>query len=344
MGKILITGSGGLVGSEAVEFYCSEGYEVVGIDNNYREFFFGKSGSIQWRIEELSKYKNYKHYNSDIVNFKEMEHIFQEEECFDLIIHTAAQPSHDWACKEPLIDFSVNASGTANILEAFRLYSPAAVFIFTSTNKVYGDRPNQFAYHDVGTRLSPVDTSLNAGFNEALSIDNCLHSVFGASKVAADILVQEYGKYFNLKTAVFRGGCLTGPKHSGVELHGFLSYLVKCCINNAPYTVYGYDGKQVRDNIHSSDLIHAFNSYFKSPKANGEVYNIGGGVYSNCSVIEAINLIQRLTGKEMNVAFKEQNRIGDHMWWVSDITKFQKHFPEWKQQYNLEKIMESFLK
>jgi CDP-paratose 2-epimerase len=344
MSKILITGSGGLVGSEAVEFYCGEGHEVIGIDNNYREYFFGKSGSVEWRVEELLKHKNYRHYSSNIVNFKEIEDIFKEEKQFDLIIHTAAQPSHDWACKEPLTDFSVNASGTANMLEAYRIHSPGAVFIFTSTNKVYGDRPNRFVYRDIGTRLSPVDSALNIGFDETLSIDNCLHSVFGASKVAADILVQEYGKYFNLKTAVFRGGCLTGPKHSGVELHGFLSYLIKCCVNNTPYTIYGYNGKQVRDNIHSSDLIHAFNFYFKSPKSNGEVYNIGGGVYSNCSVIEAIDLIQRYTGKEMNITFKEQNRMGDHMWWISDTTKFQKHFPAWRQQYNLEKIIESFLK
>lgn len=343
MSKILITGSGGLVGSEAVEFYCKEGHKVVGIDNNYREYFFGKPGSIQWRLDELLKYENYKHYNSNIADYEEVEHVFREEKQFDLIIHTAAQPSHDWACKEPLTDFSVNAGGTAKILEAYRLYSPGAVFIFTSTNKVYGDRPNQFTYQDTGTRLSPVDTALNMGFDETLSIDNCLHSVFGASKVAADILVQEYGKYFNLKTAIFRGGCLTGPKHSGVELHGFLSYLIKCCINDVPYTIYGYNGKQVRDNIHSSDLIRAFDFYFKSPKSNGEVYNIGGGLYSNCSVLEAIDLVQQYTDKKMNINFKE-NRVGDHMWWISDTTKFQKHFPEWKQQYNLEKIIESFLK
>lgn len=343
MKKVLITGSGGLIGSEAVEYYCNKGYKVVGTDNNFREYFFGKAGSVQWRIDELLKHKNYSHNNSNIANFSEIKDLFLREGEFDLIIHTAAQPSHDWACREPLTDFSVNATGTTNMLEAYRLYSPQAVFIFTSTNKVYGDRPNTFTYDDIGTRYTPTDTAFKLGFDETLSIDNCMHSVFGASKVAADIMVQEYGKYFNLKTAVFRGGCLTGPKHSGVELHGFLSYLVKCCINDIQYTIYGYNGKQVRDNIHSSDLISAFDAYFESPKSNGIVYNIGGSMYSNCSVIEAINLVQHYTGKKMNVAFNEQNRAGDHIWWISNINKFKTDFPDWKQKYNLHKIVESFV-
>lgn len=343
MKKILITGSGGLIGSEAVEYYCNKGYTIIGVDNNFREYFFGSQGSVSWRIEELSKQKNYTHYNADIRNFNAVEDIFKKYKPFDLIIHTAAQPSHDWACKEPLTDFSVNATGTVNMLEAYRLHSPQAVFIFTSTNKVYGDKPNSFSYEDIETRYTPTDSTFNIGFNETLSIDSCLHSVFGASKVAADIMVQEYGRYFNLKTAVFRGGCLTGPKHSGVELHGFLSYLVKCCINDTQYTVYGYNGKQVRDNIHSSDLISAFDMYFESPKSNGIVYNIGGGLYSNCSVIEAINLVQYYTKKKMNIVFSDQNRAGNHIWWISDITKFKTDFPNWKQKYNLHKIIESFV-
>jgi len=344
MKKVLITGSGGLIGSEAVEYYCNKGYQVVGTDNNFREYFFGKGGSVEWRLNELKKHKNYTHYNSNIVNREEVENIFIQQGNFDLIIHTAAQPSHDWACKEPLTDFNVNAVGTINLLESYRLYSPDAVFIFTSTNKVYGDTPNRIALHEDETRFTPLLPDHENGFDEWVSIDHCLHSVFGASKVAADIMVQEYGKYFNLKTVVFRGGCLTGQKHSGVELHGFLSYLVKCCVNDIPYTIFGYKGKQVRDNIHSSDLISAFDAYFESPRANGEVYNIGGGTYSNCSVIEAINLIENMINKKLNYTIKDENRIGDHIWWISDTRKFKRHFPNWKQEYNMEKIIETFLK
>jgi CDP-paratose 2-epimerase len=345
MKKILITGSGGLIGSEAVEYYCSKGYYVVGTDNNFREYFFGKSGSVQWRINELIKHKNYTHYNSNIVQYEEIKNIFIQEGKFDLIIHTAAQPSHDWACKEPLTDFNVNAVGTINLLEAYRLYSPESVFIFTSTNKVYGDTPNKITMQELETRYTPtLSSNYEYGFNELMSIDHCLHSVFGASKIAADIMVQEYGRYFNLKTVVFRGGCLTGQKHSGVELHGFLSYLVKCCLNDIPYTIFGYKGKQVRDNIHSSDLISAFDCYFESPKSNGEVYNIGGGTYSNCSVLEAINLIESMTGKKLNYTIKDENRIGDHQWWISDTRKFKTHFSYWKQEYNMEKIIETFIK
>jgi CDP-paratose 2-epimerase len=343
MKKVLITGSGGLIGSEAVEYYCNKGYQVVGTDNNFREYFFGKNGSVEWRINELKKYKNYTHYSSNIINNEEIQNIFKQEGCFDLIIHTAAQPSHDWACKEPLTDFNVNAVGTINLLESYRLYSPEAVFIFTSTNKVYGDTPNRIALYETESRFTPLLLDYQNGFSELMSIDHCLHSVFGASKVAADIMVQEYGRYFNLKTAVFRGGCLTGQKHSGVELHGFLSYLVKCCLNDIPYTIFGYKGKQVRDNIHSSDLISAFDHYFNEPKANGEVYNIGGGTYSNCSVLEAITLIETMTNKKLNYTIKDENRIGDHQWWVSDTNKFKTHFPDWKQLYNMEKIIETFI-
>ena len=337
--KILVTGSGGLIGSEAVEYYCNKGCNVVGIDNNKREYFFGQSGSILWRLNELKKYKNYVHRNVDIVDYRALESIFKKERGFDLIVHTAAHPSHDWASKEPLTDFNVNAVGTINLLESYRIHSPSAVFIFTSTNKVYGDAPNKYRYKDVGNRFEPYLDGLEYGFNETLSIDQCLHSVFGASKIAADIMVQEYGRYFNLKTAVFRGGCLTGKKHSGVELHGFLSYLVKCCLNDTPYTVFGYGGRQVRDNIHSSDLISAFDAYFEAPKANGEVYNIGGGTYSNCSVLEAITITQSITNKKLRYTIKDENRIGDHKWWISDTRKFKTHFSNWKQIYNIENII-----
>lgn len=339
--KVLITGSGGLIGSEAVEFYCKEGWDVYGIDNNFRQNFFGENGSVIWRIEELVKYKNYNHFTKDITNLNDIEDFFKKYQ-FDLIIHAAAQPSHDLACKIPILDFSVNANGTLNLLESYRKYSPNAVFIFTSTNKVYGDQPNYLQYKEEEFRYTPLDPNLHNGFNETLNIDQCLHSVFGASKVAADIMVQEYGKYFNLKTVVFRGGCLTGPKHSGVELHGFLSYLIKCCINDIPYNIYGYKGKQVRDNIHSSDLISAFNHYFLNPKNNGTVYNIGGGINSNCSVLEAISLVEKLAKKTMKIKFIDSNRIGDHQWWISDISKFKNDYPNWIQQYNLDKLVENF--
>ena len=257
-----------------------------------------------------------------------------------LIVHTAAQPSHDWAAREPLTDFSINATGTLNLLEATRQHCPDAVFIFTSTNKVYGDTPNRLPLKELATRweIDPTHAYHRNGIDESMSIDNTKHSLFGASKVAADILVQEYGRYFGMKTGIFRGGCLTGPGHSGSELHGFLAYLMKCATTGKEYRVIGYKGKQVRDNIHSSDLVAAFHQYFLHPRC-GEVYNVGGGRFSNCSVIEAISKCQEITGREMQFSFVEDNRIGDHIWWISDIGKLEAHLPEWRLTRGVDDIL-----
>ncbi len=343
MKKVLITGSGGLIGSEAVSFFADKGFEVIGIDNDMRSYFFGPDGSTKSRNQQLKdKHQHFKHHSFDIRNQEELTKLFKEHK-FDLIIHTAAQPSHDWAVKEPLTDFTVNANGTLNILEHFRLYSPDAVFIFTSTNKVYGDKPNTLPLIETEKRweIDPKHQYQN-GIDETMSIDDSLHSLFGASKVAADILVQEYGKYFGLKTAVFRGGCLTGPSHAGVELHGFLSYLVKCIVSGKKYKIFGYKGKQVRDNIHSHDLINAFYHFYLNPR-KGEVYNMGGSRFSNCSMIEAIEMIEKISGKKADYEYVDQNRRGDHIWYISDVSKFQKHYPDWKYEYDLERTLREMI-
>ena len=340
MSLALITGSAGLIGSESVKFLIEKGFDVVGIDNNLREYFFGKDASTKWNREFLLKnYKNYIHFDTDIRDENEIEKIFKKFK-FDLIIHTAAQPSHDWAAKEPFTDFTVNANGTLILLENFRKYCPDAVFIFTSTNKVYGDTPNMLPLVELEKRYE-IDKNHKYynGIDESMSIDQSLHSLFGASKVAADILVQEYGRYFHLKTACFRGGCLTGPAHSGTRLHGFLSYLMRCCIWGKKYYIYGYKGKQVRDNIHSYDLVNMFWHFYKNPK-EGEVYNAGGSRFSNCSILEAIDICEKLSGKKLDYEYQEKNRIGDHIWYISDVSKFKKHYPEWEYKYSLEKIME----
>ncbi len=341
MKTIIVTGSTGLIGSEATKFFLNKGYKVLGIDNNLRKYFFGKDGDTKWKKNELKSYKNYNHYNIDIRDYLKLEKLFKKKKNYlKGIIHCAAQPSHDWAAKEPITDFTVNANGTLNLLELNRIYSPKAVFIFTSTNKVYGDRPNKdLKLKEEKFRYTPLNRIYRTnGINEKMSIDSSVHSIFGSSKVAADIMVQEYGKYFKMKTGVFRGGCLTGPSHSGAELHGFLSYLVKCLIYKKTYTIYGYKGKQVRDNIHSFDLINMFWHYFKKPK-HGAVYNVGGGPKVNCSILEAINLIQKITNKKMKIKYSNKNRTGDHIWWVSDTSKFEKDFPNWKLKYNLKKIL-----
>lgn len=338
MSTVLVTGSCGLIGSEAVSFFCEKGFDVIGIDNNMRKTFFGKDGSIVWNKKRLEKkYKNFTNYSIDIREADKINKLFKKiGKDTVLIIHTAAQPSHDWAAREPMTDFSVNAIGTLVMLEAFRKYSPEAVFIFTSTNKVYGDRPNSLPLIELDKRYElPKEHQYYKGIDESMSIDNCLHSLFGASKVSADVLTQEYGKYFAFKTGVFRGGCLTGPSHSGAELHGFLSYLVKCAITKRKYMVYGYKGKQVRDNIHSSDLINAFYCFFKQPRS-GEVYNIGGGRFANVSMLEAIEITERITKNKLNYEYVDKNRIGDHIWWISDVAKFKAHYPEWDYKYNIE--------
>lgn len=343
MNIALITGSAGLIGSEAVNFFSDKFDLIIGIDNNLRKYFFGEEGSIEWNLSRLkTTYSNYKHYNVDIRNVEEVERLFKEYGTdIKLVLHAAAQPSHDWAAKEPFTDFSVNANGTLNLLEMTRQYCSEAVFIFTSTNKVYGDSPNSLPLEELETRweISQSHPYYKNGIDELQSIDHSKHSLFGASKVAADILVQEYGKYFNMKTGIFRGGCLTGPNHSGAKLHGFLNYLMKCAITGDHYTVFGYKGKQVRDNIHSYDLVNMFWHFYQNPRC-GEVYNAGGGRHSNCSMLEAINICEKITGKKMNYTYSEDNRIGDHIWWISDLTKFKSHYPDWNWKYNLESIMD----
>jgi len=338
MATAVITGSAGLVGSEAVHFFAEQGFQIVGIDNDMRSFYFGDSASTSWNRKLLQEQygKQYRHLDMDIRDRNGIEAIFQEQgNDIKLVIHAAAQPSHDWAARDPHTDFTVNANGTLVLLEATRKFSSSAVFIFTSTNKVYGDTPNQLPLQELETRweISPEHRYEN-GIDESMSVDDSKHSIFGASKVAADVLVQEYGKYFGMKTACFRGGCLTGPAHSGAELHGFLAYLVECTMTSKPYRIFGYKGKQVRDNIHSHDLISAFDHFYRNPRI-GEVYNIGGSRYSNCSVLEAISLCEEITGKKLNRSYDASNRSGDHIWYISDVGKFQLHYPGWKYQYDL---------
>lgn len=338
---VLVTGSAGLIGSESVRFFCKKGFKVVGIDNNSRKYFFGKEASTSWNRKLLEEeFKNYTHYETDIRNQKKVEEIFKKYN-FSLVIHTAAQPSHDWAAREPITDFTINALGTLIILESFRKYCPNSVFIFTSTNKVYGDNPNRLPLIELKTRfeVSKRHPYFKKGIDENMSLDHCTHSIFGVSKASADLMVQEYGRYFNLKTAVFRGGCLTGPAHSSAQLHGFLAYLVHSIANNKEYTIFGYKGKQVRDNIHSYDVVNAFYHFYKKPRV-GEVYNIGGSRYSNVSVIEAIAKIEKVLGKKAKVRYVNKNRIGDHIWYISDVSKFEKHYPNWKYTYNSDQIID----
>jgi CDP-paratose 2-epimerase len=338
----LITGSAGLIGSESVKFFSNKGLNVIGIDNNLRKVFFGEEASTEWSRKKLeSEVSGYTHYSQDIRDKDAMETIYKKYgEDIKLIIHTAAQPSHDWAARDPFTDFTVNANGTLTMLEMARLYCPKAVFIFTSTNKVYGDTPNLLPLVERETRweVDPSHPFAENGIDETMSIDHTKHSLFGASKVAADVMVQEYGRYFDMNTVCFRGGCLTGSGHSPTQLHGFLAYLMKCAIEGNHYDIFGYKGKQVRDNIHSYDLINAFWHYYKSPRP-GEVYNMGGSRHSNCSMMEAIAMCEDITGNKMDVTYREANRIGDHIWWISDVNKFKSHYPEWQYKYNVRDIL-----
>lgn len=341
MSVVVITGSAGLIGSEAVRFFGQLGMHVVGIDNDMRKFFFGEEASTDWNRKRLEdEIKDYEHHNVDIRNYSNIEEIFKHfGKGISLIIHTAAQPSHDWAARDPFSDFSVNANGTLNLLQATREYCPEAPFIFTSTNKVYGDLPNYLPLVELEKRWE-INSSHKyfSGISEDMSIDQSKHSLFGASKVAADVLVQEYGRYFGMKTVSLRGGCLTGPNHSGTQLHGFLAYLMKCAATGTPYTIFGYKGKQVRDNIHSSDLIAAFYKFYENP-GSGEVYNIGGGRESNCSMLEAVELCQEITGRELNYSYTEDNRSGDHIWYISDLSKFKTKYPGWSVTYDVQRIL-----
>ncbi|MCB0265619.1 MAG: NAD-dependent epimerase/dehydratase family protein [Calditrichia bacterium] len=342
MSVVLVTGSGGLIGSESVKFFHELGFSVVGIDNDMRKFFFGDEASTRWNVERLkSNLKNYTHFDADIRDETAIGDIFNKYRSdLKLIIHTAAQPSHDWAAQDPFTDFTVNANGTLNLLEHTRQIVPDAVFIFCSTNKVYGDTPNRLPLVELEKRWEIAENHpYFSGITEDMSIDQTKHSLFGASKVAADVLVQEYGRYFDMKTAIFRGGCLTGPSHSGTQLHGFLAYLMKCTMTGQPYTVFGYKGKQVRDNIHSYDLVNAFYHFFQSPRV-AEVYNVGGSRHSNCSMLEAIDMCQQIAGRELNWTYSETNRIGDHIWWVGSVQKFRSHFPDWDFKYNVDGILQ----
>jgi CDP-paratose 2-epimerase len=342
MSIAIITGSAGLIGAESTRFFSAKGMTVVGIDNDMRKEFFGAEASTFWsRARLIEEIKGYRHVDADIRDEKAMERVFAEYgRDISLIVHAAAQPSHDWAARDPMKDFTVNANGTLVLLENARRHCPDAVFIFTSTNKVYGDTPNSLPLLELDKRWE-VDQShpyYKFGIDEGMSIDQTKHSLFGASKVAADVLVQEYGRYFGMKTACFRGGCLTGPNHSGTQLHGFLAYLMKCAITGEHYTVFGYKAKQVRDNIHSYDLVNMFWQYFQNPRS-GEVYNAGGSRHSSCSMLEAIEVCERITGHKMNWSYSDAARVGDHIWWISDVRKFQSHYPGWHYTYDIERTL-----
>jgi CDP-paratose 2-epimerase len=343
---LIVTGSAGLIGSETVIFFAQKGFTIVGIDNDMRAHFFGQEASTRWnRMQIEARVPNYRHVEADIRDPEAMGRLFSRYGgAITGVIHTAAQPSHDWAERDPMLDFTVNANGTLVLLEMTRKHCPDAVFIFTSTNKVYGDTPNSLPLVELETRWELQNHPYaEHGIDEQMSIDQSKHSLFGASKTAADVLVQEYGRYFGMKTGVFRGGCLTGPSHSGTELHGFLAYLAKCAVTGKPYTVFGYNGRQVRDNIHSHDLVQMLWHFFQAPLA-GEVYNAGGSRHSNCSMQEAIGLCEEMTGREMSIRYAQENRAGDHIWWISDVRKFRSHYPDWQYSYDIRGILEEIVK
>jgi CDP-paratose 2-epimerase len=339
----IVTGSTGLIGSEAAGHFGGLGLDVVGIDNDMRSVFFGPEASTAWTRQRLEETlgSGYRHQHLDVRDRDAIDRLFRMYgAAIELVVHTAAQPSHDWAAKEPFTDFDINAAGTLNLLEATRLSAPEAPFIFTSTNKVYGDTPNRLPLVELDTRWElQRDHTYYDGIREDMSVDHTLHSLFGASKLAADVLVQEYGRYFGLKTACFRGGTLTGPHHSAAELHGFLAYVMRCVMTRTRYRVFGYKGKQVRDAIHSRDLISAFDAFFRAPRV-AEVYNIGGGRFSNASVLEAIALSEEIAGERLDWSYEEANRVGDHIWWIGDNGRFQAHYPEWKLEYDVRRILE----
>jgi CDP-paratose 2-epimerase len=346
--KVLITGAGGLIGYEASKFFLELGAEVTGIDNNMRKYFFGDSGDVSGNIENLAQAdKTFNNLTTDIRSREGVLGIFKETGPFDLVIHAAAQPSHDWAAKEPFTDFDINAVGTLNLLEAFRLYSPRGVFIFVSTNKVYGDTPNRAALVELENRYDYEENQKIAGIstkgvNENLTIDGATHSLFGASKASADLLAQEYGRYFGLNVGVFRGGCLTGPQHSAVELHGFLSYIIDCAVNNRPYTIFGYNGKQVRDQIHSRDVVSAFHEFYKKPE-KGIVYNIGGCKQNSASILEIIEILKNDFSLKLDYTYVDRNRIGDHLCYYSDMTKFKQNYPQWSIRNTLHDIIDEII-
>jgi CDP-paratose 2-epimerase len=335
---VIISGSGGLIGSAAATHFARAGYDVVGIENDMRARFFGPAASTARTTKRLlDELPGFRHEELDIRDADGLLRLFERHRRdLTAVIHTAAQPSHDWAATDPQTDFAVNANGTMNMLEATRHTEPSATFVFTSTNKVYGDTPNRLPLEDLGERLDlPEDHRYHGGIDTTMSIDKSMHSPFGMSKVAADVMVQEYGRYYGMPTVCFRGGCLTGPAHAGAELHGFLSYLMKCAVTGEPYTVYGYDGKQVRDNIHAHDVVSAIDEFHRAPRL-AAVYNLGGGRESNCSMREAITACERISGNAMNWTMAERPRMGDHRWWISDMSEFRRDYPAWQPAYDLE--------
>ncbi|MCB1703980.1 MAG: NAD-dependent epimerase/dehydratase family protein [Halioglobus sp.] len=337
MKKILVTGSSGLIGSEVCVFYAGRGYQVHGVDNNQRAVFFGPQGDTRWNQKRLQDaLRGFVHHELDIRDRQGVDALVQSVRP-DVIVHAAAQPSHDRAAAIPFDDFDTNAVGTLNCLEAARRHCPESPFIHMSTNKVYGDAPNHIALKELQTRWEYDDPAYENGIAETFTIDQSKHSLFGASKVASDIMVQEYGRYFGMPTCCLRGGCLTGPNHSGVELHGFLSYLVKCNLEEIQYTVFGYKAKQVRDNIHSLDVAHFMWEFSQAPRC-GEVYNLGGGKQNSCSMQEAFLRVESLSGKAMNYVYSDQHREGDHICYYSDLSKMQMHYPQWEITRDLDAI------
>jgi CDP-paratose 2-epimerase len=342
MAVAIVTGSGGLIGSESVRHLVESGWDVVGLENDMRANFFGPEASTAHvTVELVERYDDFRSIDLDIRDTESVSRVFAEHgPRIELVIHTAAQPSHDWAAKEPQTDFGVNANGTLNLLEAARANCQDASFVFCSTNKVYGDTPNRLPLQELETRLElPEDHHYHRGIDTSMSIDKSTHSLFGVSKAAADLLVQEYGRYFDMPTVCFRGGCLTGPQHAGAKLHGFLAYLMKCTVTGEPYTVFGYGGKQVRDNIHSADLVAAFLAFHGDPKP-ASVYNVGGGRFSNCSMLEAIDACERIAGRELDWELSDEARIGDHRWWISDLSEFEADYPRWTLRYGIDEILQ----
>jgi CDP-paratose 2-epimerase len=341
MGVAVVTGSGGLIGSEAVRFFVGRGLDVIGVENDMRAHFFGPAASTAPTLERLTR--ELQGFHSETLDIRDGAGVLslfaRHARHIELIVHTAAQPSHDWAASDPQTDFTVNANGTLNLLEAARKHAPDATFIFTSTNKVYGDRPNFLPLRELSTRLElEEDHPWHGGVDTGMSIDMTTHSLFGVSKVAADLLVQEYGRYFDMPTVCFRGGCLTGPQHAGAQLHGFLAYLMRCTMEGTPYTIFGYGGKQVRDNIHAHDVIRAFAAFHAAPRS-AAVYNLGGGRQSNVSMLEAIDLCQKITGRELAYTLTDKARTGDHRWWISDLRAFKEDYPQWDLTFGIEDVL-----
>lgn len=337
----IVTGSGGLIGSESVRYFAEQGFDVIGLDNDMRARFFGPEATTTPTTERLTReVDGFRALDLDIRDADGVARVFAEHaKDVELIVHTAAQPSHDWAASDPQTDFTVNANGTLNLLQAAREHTPDATFVFTSTNKVYGDRPNFLPLIETDTRLElPEDHEWYGGIDLTMPIDTCTHSLFGVSKVAADLLVQEYGRYFDMPTVCFRGGCLTGPQHAGAQLHGFLAYLMRCTVTGQPYTIFGYDGKQVRDNIHCHDVVTAFHAFHRDPK-RAAVYNLGGGRASNVSMLEAIAKCEQISGRTLDYSLSPDARIGDHRWWVSDLSAFERDYPDWSLTYGIDEVL-----